>query len=35
MRRILKNFRGIFKKREKKQEKPEIKHTLDYKVFIQ
>lgn len=35
MRKILKNFRGILKKKEKKQGKPEIKQTLDYKVFVQ
>ena len=35
MRKMLKNFRGIFKKKDKKQEKTEIKQTLDYKVFVQ
>ena len=35
MKKVLKNFKGIFKKKEKKQQKVEIKQTLDYRVFIQ
>jgi len=35
MRKVLKNFKGMFKKKSKKQGKIEIKQTLDYKVFIQ